>query len=97
MGFSPVNIFLGELQQRYDRRASFFVDVAGGHAIGIKWSAGASKTTPFDGKQAHMLEPTDNQRPGQMVQDCTMAISAVLADMKALGAGLVQHIVVLRQ
>lgn len=97
MGFSPVSMFLDELQRRYDRRASFFVDVVGGHVIGFKWSSQAFEATPFDVKLAHMLEPIDGQRPGHIVQDCAMSVSAVLADMAALGAGLVQHITVLRQ
>ena len=97
VGFDPVSMLVDKLRQRYHGTASFFVDVFGGHAIGVKWSSKAVAVTPFDAKKAHVLEPINGLHPGHAVQTCALSISAVLSDIKAVGAGLVQHVSLLNQ
>lgn len=97
MGFDPVNLLHDSLQQRYHGVASFFVDVVGGCAIGIKWSSKLLEGIPFDTKKAHLLEPPGSQGVADSVQMCAFSESAVIADIKALGAGLVKHVELLKQ
>lgn len=97
VGFDPVNLLHDSLQHRYHGAASFFVDVVGGHAIGIKWSSRLLEGIPFDTKKAHLLEPLGSQGVAAGVQICALSESAVIADIKALGAGLVKHVELLRQ
>jgi len=94
VGFDPVSLFLHQLQERFQGYASFCVDGIGGYVIGIKWSAKAQEVAPFDVKKAHMLEraEAEEHRPAPHVQGCTLSVSAVLTDIKALGAGLVHHV-----
>ncbi len=94
IGFDPVSLFLHQLQGRFQGYATFFVDGIGGHVVGIKWSAKAQEAAPFDVKTAHMLEPADPEghSPAPHVQACTLSVSALLTDIKALGAGLVRHV-----
>ena len=94
IGFDPVSLFLHQLQERFQGYASFCVDGIGGHVIGIKWSAKAREAAPFNVKTAHMLEPAEAENHGSapQVQACTLSVSAVLTDIKALGAGLVRHV-----
>ena len=94
IGFDPVSFFLHQLQERFQGYASFCVDGIGGHVIGIKWSAKAREAAPFNVKTAHMLEPAEAESHGSapQVQACTLSVSAVLTDIKALGAGLVRHV-----
>ena len=97
VGFDPVSMLHSRLQQRYHGAASFFVDVVGGHAIGIKWSSKLLEGICFDTKKAHLLEPPGSQGVADGVQICALSVSAVLADIKALGAGLVKHVELLKQ
>lgn len=94
IGFDPVSLFLHRLQERYQGYASFCVDGLGGHVIGIKWSAKAQEAAPFDVMKAHMLEPAEAEDSSSAlhVQACTLSVSALLMDIKALGAGLVRHV-----
>ncbi len=94
LGFDPVSILLHQIQQRFQGSANFFVDSIGGHAIGIKWSVKALEAAPFDVRRAHMLEP---EQLAPHVQDCSLDVSAVLSDIKALGAGLIHHTELLLQ
>ena len=97
VGFDPVKLLHDRLQQRYHGAASFFVDVAGGHAIGIKWSSKLLEGIPFDTKKAHLLEPPGSQDVADGVHICALSESAVIADIKAMGAGLVKHVEVLKR
>ena len=97
VGFDPVILLHSELQHRYHGSASFFVDVVGGHIIGVKWSSKLFEGTPFDARTAHMLEPPGSQGGINGVQACAFSVSAVLADIKALGAGVIKHVEFLRQ
>ncbi len=94
IGFDPVSLFLHRLQERFQGHASFCVDSIGGLVIGIKWSAKAQEEAPFDVMKAHMLERAEavEHRSAPHVQACTLSVSAVLTDIKALGAGLVHHV-----
>lgn len=97
VGFDPVILLHGELQQRYQGAASFFVDVVGGHTIGIKWSSKLLEGTPFDARKAHLLEPPGSQGLVNGVQACAFSVSAVLADIQVLGAGLIKRVEFLKQ
>lgn len=97
LGFDPVKLLHDRLQQRYHGAASFFVDVVGGHVIGMKWSSKLSEGVPFDTKKAHLLEPPGSQGVAGGVQICALSVSAMIADIKALGAGLVKHVELLKQ
>lgn len=92
VGFDPVSMLVDQLQQRFHGAASFFVDVMGGHAIGIKWSSKAFEATMFDVKMSHCLEPVDGRVFAHDLQMCTLSVSAMLADVKTLGAGLIQQV-----
>lgn len=94
LGFDPVSLLLHQLQDRFHESATFFVDSIGGHVIGIKWSARALEAAPFDVKKAHMLAPADfeGQDSAMKVQDCSLAVSALLADVKAVGSGLIHYV-----
>lgn len=94
LGFDPVTLLLHQLSQRFHESATFFVDSIGGHVIGIKWSSGALAAAPFDVNRAHMLAPADcdGQTSAMKVQDCSLSVSALLADVKAVGAGLIHHV-----
>ena len=97
VGFDPVILLHGKLQERYHGAASFFVDVVGGHVIGIKWSSKVLEGIPFDTKKAHLLEPPGSQGLADGVHICALSGSAVVADIKVLGAGLVKQVELLRR
>ena len=97
VGFDPVTLLHDRLQQRYHGAASFFVDVVGGHAIVIKWNSKLLEGIPFDTKKAHLLEPLGSQGAANGVRICAFSESAIIADIKALGAGIVKHVELLKQ
>lgn len=92
VGFDPVILVHDELQQRYHGAASFFVDVVGGHTLGIKWSSKVLEGIPFDARKAHLFEPPGSQGLSNGVQACALSVSAVLADIQVLGAGLIKRV-----
>lgn len=94
VGFDPVSLLLRQIQQRFQGSVTFFVDTVGGNVIGVKWSNKALAELPFDVTRAHMLEPVTHEEQAAVshVQGCSLSVSAVLTDVKTLGAGLVCHV-----
>lgn len=93
IGFDPVSMLLAQIQHRFQGAASFFVDLYGGDVLALKWHEKAFVPIPFDAAKAYMLEPhedgTDNV---SHVQHCIVSVSAVVSDIRLLGAGLVQEV-----
>lgn len=95
VGFDPVSMLVTQLQQRFQGAAQFFIDTLGGRVLALKWSEKAFTPVPFDATKAYMLEPViEGQGATVGVQQCVLSISAVLSDVRALGAGLVADVTV---
>ena len=95
VGFDPVQLIVQQLQQRFEGAANFFADVFGGSILALKWHEKAFLPVPFEAAKAHMLEPCSD---GSLeVSQCVVSTAAVLSDIKFLGAGLVQDLIVLAQ
>lgn len=94
IGFDPVSMLIEQLRQRFHGAAFFFVDMFGGDVLALKWSEKALMPVPFDAAKAYMLEPVaDGQDATLDVQMCVLSVSAVLSDVKVLGAGIVREVI----
>ena len=93
IGFDPVSMLIEEIQERFQGAAAFFVDLFGGDVLALKWNEKAFLPVPFDAARAYMLEPVQTGHDGILdVRQCSLSVSAVLSDIRVLGAGLVQEV-----
>lgn len=91
IGFDPVGLIIEQIQQRFEGPANFFVDMYGGSILALKWVEKADLPVPFEAAKAHMLKPCSDG-PVESSQ-CVVSTTAVLSDLKFLGAGLVQDLI----
>ena len=93
VGFDPVSMLIAQIQQRFQGAASFFVDLYGGDVLALKWHERTFVPVPFDAAKAYMLEPHNHGTGNSShVQHCIVSVSAVVSDIRLLGAGLVQEV-----
>ncbi len=101
VGFDPVARLLAELQASYGSLAMFCSDSYGGRLVGVKWRPDAFLPQPLRLNTAHTALPCvltrGEQQGGEggkgQQQLCVPNVFAVLAEMRDLGEGLVDDVV----
>ncbi|GFR51741.1 hypothetical protein Agub_g14187 [Astrephomene gubernaculifera] len=102
VGFDPVSRLLSELAAGYGHLATFCVDALGGRLVGVRWAPDAFLPQPLRLNTAHTALPLvltaageeEGAKGGAAAGGlCVPNVFAVLREVKELGLGLVEDVV----